>query len=136
MARRRSSRQLEQREGSVFANAPLLRSLPVNVGLRSPLLSYSDRREYHPDDFFAPLYSSSVFARDVVDKNVNKAARSVRFRSPFMSTPTRLGVRIPNKVALCVRRKVRREVIFAKRKFGAGSRARFRRRNYWSEVSC
>lgn len=47
------------------------------------------------------------------------------------------GIRFeqPEAVARCVRRKTRREVIFAKRKHrkGAGSRRRY---NFWSTVKC
>lgn len=42
----------------------------------------------------------------------------------------------PKQVAVCVRRKQRREVIFAKNKAGKGARARYRKRNLWSGTKC
>lgn len=48
-------------------------------------------------------------------------ARAIPFLSP------RLEIRVPEKVRFCVRRKERREVIFALRKTGKGSRARRQR---------
>lgn len=53
-----------------------------------------------------------------------------------MSRPlsSRVGFADPKRVSVCVRRKIRKEVILAKGK--GGSRHRRPRRNYWSDVDC
>lgn len=52
----------------------------------------------------------------------------------------RIGFGAPERIMICVRRKRRKEVIFAKRFAGRGGRARVRfrapRRNYYSQVDC
>lgn len=48
----------------------------------------------------------------------------------------RLAFSIPRLVALCVRRKTRKEVLHALRKTGGGSGRRRPRRNFWSNVKC
>lgn len=47
----------------------------------------------------------------------------------------RVGFAVPDRVAMCVRRKQRREVIHALGKSGSGG-SRRRRRNAWSDVDC
>lgn len=64
-----------------------------------------------------------------------KASRSGRQRAPRSPIAVAHAVRFanPSKVAICVRRRIRREVIFANNKAaGAGKR----RRTYFSGVSC
>lgn len=80
-----------------------------------------DRRLYKPDARTRPPAASPQRAARV-------KAKPNRFNG--------LQFSIPNRVAICIRRKIRREVMHALklRKKGAGSRNR--RRNFWSRISC
>lgn len=85
----------------------------------------SDRRVFHPDGHFR---RPDAFVRVAADLRVTPS-------SPRRSLPFSVSFRDPSRVHLCVRRKVRREVLFAKG--GAGSRKmRPPRRNYFSSVRC
>lgn len=48
---------------------------------------------------------------------------------------TVVGFRVPNLVGICVRRKIRREVLHALRRTNKG-RGGSRRRNLWSHIKC
>lgn len=61
---------------------------------------------------------------------------NVRAYALHDDVPKRVGFHMPWQVVICVRRKRRKEVLFAKRKTGAGARARVRRRNEYSDVRC
>lgn len=91
----------------------------------------SDRRFFHPDPFNGPRINFSTPARLRV---LPRSSSSTWNRSdPFLSH--RLGFHTPQRVALCVRRKARREVLHANRQ--AGRRGlRPPRRNAWSSISC
>lgn len=49
---------------------------------------------------------------------------------------SRLGFSVPHDVLVCIRRAMRREVLFALKKRKAGAGAKRRRRNAWSDVDC
>ena len=49
--------------------------------------------------------------------------------------PVNVAFSQPKQVAVCIRRKARREVLFAKNRTGKGARSR-RTRNQWSDVKC
>lgn len=103
-----------------------------------------DRREFHPSpDFHRP--ARNVFGDPrhylVVGK---KPRRSIRRslalvrprRASGVSGPTpRIAFAVPENVAICVRRKRRREVMFATRKNGKTGQRR-PRRNAYSGVQC
>lgn len=108
-------------------------SLLSNVNLRrfpfvSPLSVYEDRRGYHPSGVFRPALGTSRLAgrvkRSVVSDAFGKMVRD------------QLRFTLPEKVVICARRKMRREVLFAERRTKSGAGARFRARNYYSDVSC
>lgn len=101
---------------------------PVRV--RTALQLIEDRRVFHPEGAFRPPLSISI------PRKSRLVVRKAHFAKSRISTmPSTLGFRVPKRVALCVRRKERREVIHAKRltRRGAGSK---KRRNYWSAISC
>lgn len=87
------------------------------------VLAQEDRRRWHPAGALAPAGALSRSARGLVlaGSEGSGLGSAVRFRSPV-------------KVSICVRRKVRREVIMAKGKGGGGHRPPTR--NYWSDVQC
>lgn len=99
---------------------------PVSLGsllaLRQAALLVEDRRLFEPVIGVRPVRGLSHQASRVV------ASNSVPGFSPALSFFA------PKKVALCVRRHVRREVLAAKGKFGGGHRRP--RRNFWSDVEC
>lgn len=114
--------------------SPIARALALPRSFYAPvnLALFSDLRTFHPDPFRpAPAFRRSA-ARVVV-------ARPKRVRSGVRisagTIPHQLTFAAPDKVILCVRRKRRKQVMFAKGK--AGKRGQRKpRRNYWSSISC
>lgn len=94
------------------------------------ILALEDRRTFEPGDRF-PRAQFHRSARVVVSPNVNKQKGSRHDK-----VPAKIRFAVPREVALCVRRKQRREVLFALRQHGKGSKARRRRRTFFSSVSC
>lgn len=134
MSRRRRRNRTGERDHNSIAN---LRLPPRFTSSSSRLLlsPYSDRRMFHPDDVFAPVFSNNRASRRIHDVNVNNrvAKGSTPYASPFRGTAFRFAV--PARVSVCVRRSNRREVLFALNRTGKGARSR-KRRNYWSDVQC
>lgn len=128
MSRRRSSR-VQRDVYSIASRAAVpfdlyaFRRLSV---LPSLIKSLEDRRVYHPERYYRPARALSKLAGSVKLKRV--AGNRQRLFAPDV-----LRFAIPEKVAVCVRRKERREVIFALKRFGRGGA---RRRSYFSDVSC
>lgn len=105
---------------------PLGLSLLRRSLIASPVLrEVEDRRTFHPARIrtAAPIFSRSS-TRLV-------APRSVRGAFPS----SKVGFAVPHDVAICVRRKQRKEVLHAKGRAG-GKVSRFRRRNEFSNVKC
>lgn len=90
--------------------------------------SLEDRRTWHPSGPLRPAGALSRSARTLVVERSGPA----RWQDPL---PGRVQFSVPEKVSGCVRRKERREVLFAKGHGGKGSR-RAKRRNNWSDVKC
>lgn len=108
----------------------------------SPVTSlrlYEDRRLWHPEGRYAPARSFSRSRhrlREVAPSRVSEARRS-RSVSNMSSLPVhRIGFERPERVLICVRRKMRREVLFARRKTGRGVKRRRPRFNWYSKISC
>lgn len=130
MARRRSKRQRRASEAPIVRPLAvrLLRPLAPPSLPRHPRSEIEDRRTHHPLGFFRPARQWSGHG---VKPHVVSPAKKFSPALPF-------NVRFadPRKTLVCVRRKERREVIFAKNKMKRGAAARRRRRNWFSEVSC
>lgn len=106
----------------------------------------SDRRFFNPTERISPPAAFTPAAVRLVDRAAvlpprqaaRSLSRSVRPSSRLLRAPglvgTRIGFAIPEKVAICVRRHARREVILALGK--GGSRHRKPRRNAWSGIQC
>lgn len=102
-----------------------------------PVVLVSDRRAFHPRGETAPLSSPRKSQRRVVEKVVvSQPNRNKMGRAGKPAHHYKVAFSVPRKVELCVRRQRRRQVLFAMRRTGKGSRAVRRRRNYWSGVSC
>jgi len=91
----------------------------------------SDERFYHPS-------GTNRSARDLV----GRAARLGHFSGPFATLhrqkfgAVRLGFQNPKIIVECIRRKARRQVLFANRLRGRGSGAKRRRQGPYSQVRC
>lgn len=116
------SRLLHHRINLIMSYRPLPRS-PVRVPYLAPI---TDRRTYHPAPRFRPVTVSG--------SRHHTLAPGKKFLTPFGVTPI-VRFEAPRKIAVCVRRKTRREVLFAQRRTGKGARSP-RRRDEWSDVSC
>lgn len=78
-----------------------------------------DRRKYHPQNRMRPAHAFNRNAIRLVDE----------WRT------ARVAFNVPRLVGICVRRKVRREVLHALNRTGKGSGGP-RRRNFYSSVKC
>lgn len=128
----------------------------ANLRLPGPALVVSfgvpDRRFYHPLGKRAPLGVTLGSAANIVSRPVRRSIRvsstarrarsrsSVRYVSPYTSrnsfiTPSTIAFEAPSRVVLCVRRSVRKEVMFASGKAGRRGQ-RPPRRNQFSDISC
>lgn len=94
------------------------RSIAKGYGTRKIL--HGDRRVFHPSDIFRPAHA---FKREATRLVIGNTPTSIRFADPDL-------------VTLCIRRKVRREVLHALRRTGLGSKKRHRRRNHHTIISC
>lgn len=107
---------------------PRLRYAPPAVSLsmfsRDPV---GDRRRYNPALSVAAPFATQRSAVRLVDRVVSRSILKPNVRSV-------IAFATPKKVAVCVRRHQRREVLMAKGV--GGSRVRRPRRNEWSGVSC
>lgn len=88
---------------------------------RYEVLEEGDRRRFNPTRSISPPHSVRRYAARVTATKYG-SLNSLRFADPRL-------------VALCVRRKIRREVVFALRKNKAGSGSK-KRKNFWSHISC
>jgi len=120
----------------VFQPLPLLPTSPL-----SRLSEAEDRRLFHFEGPNRPaLLDDGTPARThVVDRQKNRnrvKPRAFRFGPKIYSqTKAILTFQQPERVAVCVRRKARREVLFAKKKAGRGG-MRLPRRTWLSKISC
>jgi len=131
--------------------AQLLRppALPVTNynPLPDPLSLLQDNRVYHPLDEFRPVLAVDRMGMTIgvgrTTFNVHKRPIVARANTLWSSRGLPVGLQVPVgtrwespfKVVTCARRKVRRAVMFARKKVGLGAKAK-RRRNRNSGVSC
>lgn len=90
-----------------------------------PLRRIEDRRLFHPESFYRPARTLSGNRPRIVAGSSHS----------LFSMPHGVRFDVPAKTVICVRRKRRKEVLFAKGKAGAG-RKRPPRRNWYSNVRC
>lgn len=142
MARgRRSKVQVNVRQRDPAAIAKPNESLLSRVNTPLNLTEIEDNRMFNPEAAFTrpPLNIYGRPSRYTVSAPVVRVSTRAPyvFKRPFglNSVPVGLRFRAPLEVLVCIRRKQRREIMFAMRlrKKGAGSG---RRRNRFSEVSC
>lgn len=104
--------KLPNRVSSVFKSA-------------SPLRMLEDRRTFDPRGVLRPPSSFIGKARVVARKATHPTWPGIGLKFD-----------IPRPIAICIRRKERKEVLFAKRKAGRGGSRKPPRRSFWSGVSC
>lgn len=107
---------------------PLLERILSVTPLFSPTL-LDDRRRFDPAGPLRPAYS--VYRDD--RRLIAKSSPVGSVRNDTLSA--RVGFVVPERVAVCVRRQQRKEVIHALGKQGGGG-SRARRRNRWTDVDC
>lgn len=133
MARRR------RRNGSVGRNAVVTvnaspRLLRPHVMRKSPrLVSIEDRRRYHPLRADRPTFT--VAGRKTSRLGLS-APRTRPGRAERAWLANKLKFHNPKKVVTCVRRKSRKEVLFAKGVGGRKGKKRPPKRNWRSEIKC
>lgn len=137
MARKSSSRDRRDlayrtvgRKAYAFTN----RLLPLRVKY---LNQVQDFRRFHPEGEYRPLLNTQGFSARL---EVRPPTHVKKTRVPFTQTvlPTGIGFRAPMQLLVCIRRKQRREVLFAQEIAGRRGlgRGKKQRRNDYSEVSC
>lgn len=139
-----SANDLQALLGPTPGPLPLTPMAPFSL----PLLE--DRRQFHPEGPVRPPRSFDHYSTVKIHEPKNRsAAKRTRTYSPSSdlwdnprkSTRNRraasqeIGFSAPDRVAICIRRKRRREVLHALRKTGRGGRVR-RRLNHYSKIRC
>lgn len=122
MARKRSSLT----DNTVYRRAydvAVIRTYVRPISYPRALTMVEDRRTFHPMGFQRPAASLHAKSRVVARKATHPTWPSAR-----------LQFKIPRDIAVCIRRKERREVLLAKGRGGGGHRPP--RRNWWSSISC
>lgn len=156
MARRRRGPSISQRATARVSRSPVPRRM-VQVYPRVKVVNldkrlFEDRRTWHP---LAKMRSAGVIghrdARRIVahyNKPHNWRDHLRRFLDPLLDHPSRYDAppgflpasrqafKFPDRVLVCVRRKQRRETLFALGRTGKGSKNPNRRRSEYSDVSC
>lgn len=135
--RSRSRNQTFYRDAADIARRSLVRTTPL-VDLKA----LEDRRTFSPDGFRSPAKSFTTPRHRLTESITypkslqRKTLRYTKYPtySPVIST-RRIAFENPEDVAICVRRKTRREVLHALKK--TGSRGQKPKRFSWySSVSC
>lgn len=143
MARGRAGRQSRASDASRVANAPTLTPFSALSTLLgpAPLLELEDGRQWHPDPDRGALSVGGRYARVVVHKRplvaYSRPIYAKRGLPAGFQVPVGTMFESPFRVITCLRRKIRREIIFARNKAGSGVRRRRPRPRDWkSNVSC
>lgn len=101
-----------------------------------PLTVYEDRRTWNPEGSTAPARSFSSPRHRL---KVSTPRRPENYRPttyPWETVPVGIGFRNPSRVLVCVRRKMRREVLFAKKHAGIGGNQYKHHTNEYSNIHC
>lgn len=145
-------RKQGQRDTSDIASPSAAPSGPATVNQRPygrRFTEIEDRRHFHPDHHRvvrsttgapAPLRTREKFKTDTRDTRRSRSRfRPARWGDAVLTSPLHRALRVfsnPRAVLTCVRRQRRKEVLFALKQTGKGSRAKKRNRNERSYYSC
>lgn len=152
MARRGRGPSISQRATSRVSRPPVsprpryaVQVYPTRKIVKIDYRLYEDRRNWHP---MGKLHSAGVIgprdARRIEDhyrRTVLRKRGLLDHLNPFgrfegWLPASRQAFKFPDRVLVCVRRQQRRQVLFALRGTGKGSRKKERKFNAFSEISC
>lgn len=125
------------------ANAPVAHAIQ-KILARSPLTQIEDRRKHHPDGRMRPAKTISgtrIAPHKIKTKKISvvrgRDGRPMKRKLTVLGVPSRIRFAHPLKTIICVKRKIRSEVLHAFKKTGRGaSRKKHPHRNRYSGVSC
>lgn len=147
MGRSKSRRRQDRRDDLFIANRRLpvrnnmLRPTPLRF---TPLTVFEDRRQWHPERAHRPAMSFSqarhrleaLAQPAVLNRNGKNRDAFAHLRS-FNSFPSGIRFARPDRVLVCVRRNIRKEVLHALKKTGrSGGRQKRPRFNWFSTIKC
>lgn len=123
------------------ASSLLSPSVPRTVRNYQPENFYrevQDRRTWDPAPWKPAKTVSGGRPRIDVKRGPNgRPLKSFSSRAHIVGSVTsRLGFKVPHDILVCVRRAMRREVLFALRRNKKGAGAKRRRRNEYSDIDC
>lgn len=131
MAKRKGRGSRGQRVNNYNASRPVtIRLTDPAIRPLSLLQQIEDRRTYHPDPYRPAALDYSPRHRLEVDSNTNNKQTSAS------AVPGGVQFQDAKHVMVCVRRKTRKEVMFALNRTGKGSGRGRRKRSMYSDVGC
>lgn len=113
-----------------IARPRLLTPPRITAGVILTAVVPDDRRMYDPTRNTRRISSYGLNRHAVVPANVDRFGKAIR------DLPYKLRFELPGRLAICVRRRTRREVLHALRHAGKTGMQRRKRINFWSNVSC
>lgn len=147
MAKRKANRSSTQRDdlSDVATDSEVLRNFIKKPKPYTPVLQPTlhlpsfDLRRFHPDPITRPISEPRIASKLKVPSNgavsVSGSSRTAVGNRRAGTLPHQVAFSQPKQVSVCIRRKTRREVLFAKNRTLKGSGAR-RTRNQWSGIKC
>lgn len=147
MGRRSRQKSSAKRETFDFPNdSELLREYTKPKPAYRPIVTHTapkaltpieDRRTYHPQGKARPARSLNKSQHRLAIATSKPAhVRSAKRSVGQARLPHAVQFEAPKQVLVCIRRKARKEVLFALRKTGKGARAKRHRQSYYSNVRC
>lgn len=134
-------------ETSLTPTLPFRISQLGDVVEPNPQYLQTDRRRHNPTRSISPPDPNRNAARIVVKtenlwRNYKRAhllfgspTKYARRRVGYSTISERLSFNVPKRLEMCLRRKIRKEVLHAKNKAGKKGQKR-PIRNFWSKISC
>lgn len=140
MARSKNNQNNYHNKNNMRSATPLVVAKPVRLAPLSQVSSvtlraYEDRRTYHPNPYTRPAFALPRSAAALV-ATPQPVRRPSKATHPGASLPRGVSFAVPDRVAICVRRKRRKEVLHALKVAGGRGKQRTRRMSSYSKVSC
>lgn len=137
---KKSSRNRSGRDDLTPSTPSLSHRLPRPIAFSTPsnyqnLLEVEDLRTFYPDEN-RPALLNTGRPHSLQYPSPKKTRLNKDRFSSLRSLSSRVQFAQPENVLVCVRRKRRKEVLFAKQKTGRGKKQRRPRRGRWSSISC
>lgn len=141
-------RKRSRRDNNPISNRrlPAYNYVSFNPVSRDPrqlaLFNYEDRRTWHPEGAMRPArsFNSSRHRLRLINSPVTKIQNGrpngrYGYKQNFNQPSHRIGFEAPEKTLICVRRKIRAEVLHAKKKAGKTGQKK-PKFNYYSKIAC